>query len=420
LVSGRGRVICSQAVRLGDILREEGVVAEADLDQALRSQRGLGGRLGTNLIENGATTGDQIALALARQKGVPAARRKHFEAADPNLRRIIPKFLAERHNAIPIAMATRFGRELVVAFIDPDNIATVEAIAEVAGMRIRPSVAPEFYIINYLERLYGIPPRRFLRAPPIDAIELEHTPPEGHRTELWQRSLTQQVGELEPLEPAPARGFGRQTTQERVIDAGWDLPEPTPVPPEALGEQALEPTIAPAARDNIQPAPPALGAGRAIEAMTGAGSKELIGDALVGFLVGAFGGGVVFVVKHDAAIGWRGYARRVPTDALEAISLPLEPASALRSALQLRSPVTGAPDPSGLEVHTRLWSALATTTPAEIAVAPIAIRDRVVNLVYAHAADGGPLPAGSAADLQRVCAAASAAYVALIQRSKAR
>src|SRR5690606_20153838 len=100
--------------RLGDILRRERLVSAAELRMAERAQRGLGGRIGTNLIELGYVHPDNVALALAQQKGVPAARRKHFEGADPNLLRIVPKYLIERHNAIPLAVATRFGRELVV------------------------------------------------------------------------------------------------------------------------------------------------------------------------------------------------------------------------------------------------------------------------------------------------------------------
>ena len=405
-------------MRIGDILRDEGVVTEADIDQALRSQRGLGGRLGTNLIENGAAQGDQIALALARQKGVPAVRRKHFEAADPSLHELLPKFLVERHNAVPIAMATRFGRELVVAFMDPDNIAAVEAITEVAGMRIRPSVAPEFYIIHYLEALYGIPPRRFLRKPLVNSIELEEPSETHNRPSGWGRSITGELGRLEPtIAPAGASGPAlrsapRANTLERELDAGWDLPEPTPAP-----RASVSAPLAPPAP--LEPAPTPRSADATVAALAEASSKEAIADALVGFMSGAFGGGLVFVIKKGSAIGWRGYARGVASSSLEAISLSLDEPSSLRDAFSRRAPVSGAPDPAAAALHGRLWSALGMHPPAEIAVAPIVIKDRVVNLAYAHAADGGPLPEGTAADLMRVCAAASNAYVSLIKRSKA-
>ena len=50
---------------------------------------------------------------------------------------------------------------------------------------------------------------------------------------------------------------------------------------------------------------------------------------------------------------------------------------------------------------------------------PVQVKNRVLNLVYAHATDGGPLPAGPVMDLQALCAAISSAYVRMIQKLKA-
>jgi hypothetical protein len=52
-------------------------------------------------------------------------------------------------------------------------------------------------------------------------------------------------------------------------------------------------------------------------------------------------------------------------------------------------------------------------------VVPVQVKNRVLNLVYAHAADGGPLPEGPVTDLQALCAAVSSAYVRMIQKLKA-
>jgi hypothetical protein len=47
------------------------------------------------------------------------------------------------------------------------------------------------------------------------------------------------------------------------------------------------------------------------------------------------------------------------------------------------------------------------------------VKNRVLNLVYAHAVDGGPLPDGPVIDLQALCAAVSSTYARMIQRLKA-
>jgi hypothetical protein len=54
-----------------------------------------------------------------------------------------------------------------------------------------------------------------------------------------------------------------------------------------------------------------------------------------------------------------------------------------------------------------------------VIVAPIIVRNRAVNLVYAHPLGGGPFPDIIAREIIALCAHASEAYVRLIQRSKA-
>ena len=81
-------------------------------------------------------------------------------------------------------------------------------------------------------------------------------------------------------------------------------------------------------------------------------------------------------------------------------------------------PFRGPSPAPGHPIEGRLWTALGLATPAEVLVLPIVVRQRPVNLVYAHPLPGGGFPEPVARELLALCTRASDAYVRLIQRAK--
>ncbi len=144
--------------RLGEILIAEGLTTPDRIDVALVRQHSSGQRLGSALIGLG-LDGDTVSRALAHQHGVPAARRKHFEAIRPATLALVPCEVADRHLAVPLGIATRSRRELIVALRDPCDEAAVAALTSSAGLPVLPAVAPECYIHHFLEKLYSGPVR---------------------------------------------------------------------------------------------------------------------------------------------------------------------------------------------------------------------------------------------------------------------
>ena len=403
------------------------VVSAEQIEKALRTQGALGGRLGTNLIELAFLDADSVAQALAKQKGVAAARMKHFEQVDKSILKLLPKHLAERHNAVPLGVTHKFGKELAVAFLDPDDIAAVDEVGFATGHRVRPSVAPEFYIIHYLDRLYNIPPRRMLRGAPVaenhdyasgrlpamqQVAAAESAPLRAH-----SRAATPQVAAAPPAtKPSKARA----DIANMSLDEGWDLPDPTPMAPpgQTRAPKDLTNVPNPMAPAPSKPLPTMLSAQDAIAIIANAQTREDIGDAIVGYLVMTFGCGLVLICKKGTALGWRGYARGADQHAIEAISLPLTVRSAFQTAFDNHKLFHGEPDPSAKDIHSRLWKLLHANTPQEVIVAPVSIKNRVVNLVYAHAADHGRLPSSADEHMMSVCNAAAQGYIDLIKRQK--
>jgi hypothetical protein len=70
-------------------------------------------------------------------------------------------------------------------------------------------------------------------------------------------------------------------------------------------------------------------------------------------------------------------------------------------------------------LHDHIFKVLRAHTPLYSIVCPISIGARVVNLFYAHKADGADLSDSEIADVKRIMSAAGDAYVRLISASKA-
>ena len=88
----------------------------------------------------------------------------------------------------------------------------------------------------------------------------------------------------------------------------------------------------------------------------------------------------------------------------------------LQAAHDSATPYRGRSPSSGRPVETRLWTAIgADPAPDESLVVPISVRQRVVNLVYAHGLGGAPLAADVADVLIDLCRQAEEAYVRLIK-----
>lgn len=142
-------------MQLGEILKHSGVVTDQQLATALQYQRSHRERLGSALIKLGFADNDAVATALATQKDVSAARAKHFARIDAATVGLMDRRIAARLHAVPLGIATKQYKELVVALRDPDDIAAIDEIAFATGYRVRPVAAPELIIDEAIESHYG-------------------------------------------------------------------------------------------------------------------------------------------------------------------------------------------------------------------------------------------------------------------------
>jgi Type II secretion system (T2SS), protein E, N-terminal domain len=140
---------------LGRILREQGIVTERQLQEAIQHQVLYGGRLGTSLYELGFITEERLQQALARAHGV-AAMPVDLREVSADTVALIPRAMAARHKVFPYQLR---GKTLFLLMVDPSDHGAVARVGFTLGYIVRPLVVPEFRMIQLLRDYYGIDER---------------------------------------------------------------------------------------------------------------------------------------------------------------------------------------------------------------------------------------------------------------------
>jgi hypothetical protein len=307
--------------------------------------------------------------------GFPVATPSLLDDADKQLLEKLGADDAHRLRVIPLSYLGTGTAKLAVAMVDHTDEEALQYLRKVYAADITPYVVPELRALYYLEKLFGLPRRaRFIRT----AKALEDEAPRDER----RRSV-------------PAAGLAmppRFTLEPRKRRAS---------------SAPLIPDVA-----------PVITYGAACEAIDTATHRDQIADALVAYGEGRTDALVVFLIRDGNALGWRGYASTKPTKPIEEVSLPLGGTSALQDTHDSGQVFVGAPPDGARPVETALWTALgATPEPLHVLVVPVMVKQRPVNLIYAHLVTGPPAPA-LVAELSDLAQRAQTSYQRLIQQAR--
>ena len=139
------------ALKLGDMLREQGLITEEQLRKTLDQQKSAGGRLGYHLVQMGFVTEEQVTTCLSRQFGVPSVNLANY-GIDREVIKLIPMEVAKKYLIMPIS---RVGMTLTVAMADPSNVFAIDDIKFMTGYNIEAVVAAEAGVIDAIKKNYG-------------------------------------------------------------------------------------------------------------------------------------------------------------------------------------------------------------------------------------------------------------------------
>ena len=150
--------------------------------------------------------------------------------------------------------------------------------------------------------------------------------------------------------------------------------------------------------------------------MTMATTRTEIADALLGYSRSLLDVAVLLVVREDLAFGWKGFGPRVEPDRVETLLVPLETSSMFRAAIDAADVFATSPPASSLHLH--VLKVLRAPMPTRAVVAPVVIKERVVNLLYGQVHEERALGDAAIDGLRRATVSAANAYVRLIALHK--
>jgi hypothetical protein len=373
-------------MKLGTLLLRNAAIGLSQLEAALRNQVLYGGRLGTNLVELGFIDLELLSTYLAELTGYPIATPALLDDAEKGLLDKLGSDDAHRLRAVPLGYLAGQPKDnpagndtIAVALVDPTDAQALAELEARLGAKITPYVVPELRALYYLERHFGTPRRaRFIRSARVGT------------------------------DPGELVGDDRRKTQPA---GGIAMP-----PPLTLEPRRRRPSQAPI----MQAVPTSLSYGAACERIDTATNREQIADTFIDYARGRCDVLVAFLVRDGNALGWRGYVAppHKPQKAIEEISLPLGGASALQSAHDAGQTYVGQPPSPAKPVEGTLWTALSCDPkPVEVLVVPIMVKQRAVNLIYAHTLGGTP-PQSLISELQDLAARAQTSYMRLIRQTR--
>ncbi len=139
--------------RLGDYLRERGIVTDEQLDAAALEARRTGERIGEALVRLGFLSPDDLTAALARQEDIPLV---DLEASpiDEGLLETVPEAFLRKHRLIPLR---RDGATLTAATSDLGNLAAVDELQRLTQLFVTVVAARDSQIERVLARFFSAP-----------------------------------------------------------------------------------------------------------------------------------------------------------------------------------------------------------------------------------------------------------------------
>ena len=136
--------------RIGELLVRENMISLQQLQKAQDEAKRSGQRLGATLARLGFVDDNELSAFVAKQYGLKSINLNNVEL-DPELLKLIPKDVAQRHLVVPLERA---GSTLTVAMSDPSNIYAIDELKFLTQYNIRPVVASESAIEATILRYY--------------------------------------------------------------------------------------------------------------------------------------------------------------------------------------------------------------------------------------------------------------------------
>ena len=251
-------------LRLGDILKEMGLVTDEQVESALGRQKETKKRLGQLLLEDGIVTQLDLTKALAEKFGVSFLdlTETRFEGAATAY---IDEKLARRYGAVPVRFLD--DNTLLVAMVDPQNLPAQEDLAIITGFPIQPAIASEEDVFGAIAKIYR---EKAEVGESADEVGLDDEESHGRHPRRHRRGADRQAGQLGD------RPVGRRLRERHPLRAAGQ------------GTHGPVPHRRRAARDHVDPAAHAVGVISRLKIMADLdiAERRVPQDGRIGLMVG--------------------------------------------------------------------------------------------------------------------------------------
>lgn len=144
-----------ERARIGELLRDSGVIRGAHVIWGLAAQRKSGEPLGEILLALGLIREEHLLSALSRQLGVPIVSIGD-RVVPAAVLRLVPEHLVRRHRVFPLMAAETISCRLVLlATSSPSDHLLLDEVAFAAGTPVVPVLAARGDIAQAISRHFG-------------------------------------------------------------------------------------------------------------------------------------------------------------------------------------------------------------------------------------------------------------------------
>ncbi len=435
-----------------------GVVRPDQLAEAAALRQREGGSFGECLIRIGAITEDALVEFYHRRLMIPRINAAKLEHVPLKVIALVPADMAAEFRSIPVEIDGE--GNVTLAMADPSDNHAVDEVSFFVDRFVVRAVAPESAVRRAIERYYGVrfmSPRtdgqRLVEASPPPRPATPAPPKTSPRKELFQKpsraELEEQIVLLtkvkhsdatplpipvpppddfepsyaaddvpEPLadDPADDPASDVPTLAEDDDVSGTDPEIPavgTPERPILLTRPVSQPEPEPRKKRSTLPGFPTLAApDPPLAELRAAGGRDEIARAVLDYFAQLAGRVIFFAVKKSLLAGHDARGQ-LDAGAVRQLAIPLDAPSLFRDVVASRLPYRG---PLPETVGNRGFASAIGGVDVDVLLMPIAIRDRIVALLYAdHTRQ--PLPSAA---LHATTREAGLAYERLILEAKGR
>ena len=368
-------------LKLGELLLNEKMVTPDQLEEALKNQVIYGIKLGSSLVEMGYVDEEVLARLLSKKLGVPCIGRKDLAAISKDLLRDFPRHLVEAYHVVPLKLE---GNRLSLAMSDPTDFAALEEIGFATGHVIQPYIAADVHISRALAKYYHISSGEVRYQQIADKSRKNDNAAAAKSATITIPTFTETGELLNVTIPAVFEGFASLHGDE-------------PDDMYMLSEDVLKYTVDRVSMD-----------------FAAARTRDDVANIFIKYLGQEFTSAALFIVRANAAAGWRGVSGGEKISDFGDLNLLLSKASVLRDVVESRN------FSMGTLVNTpenrQILKMLHIPSETSLLVLPVVMLNKVVAVVLVTAdmdALGRRLT-----ELQKLVRKASLAFDMLIIKNK--